>query len=139
MGNFSSMAISGSGLSAQRQRMDVIAANIANANVTRTADGSPYRRLETVFAAKLEDASTGQKALTGVEVSQIAPDPTPFQQVYDPGHPDADANGYVSMPNVNIVQEMTDMISATRAYEANVTAMNAAKSMAMKALEIGKG
>lgn len=138
MGSFSSLDISASGLSAQRIRMDVIATNIANANATRTAQGGPYKRQEVVFAARMDQAGLDADTV-GVDVPQIVTDPTPPRQVYDPGHPDADARGYVLMPNVNVVQEMVDMISATRAYEANVTAMNATKSMAAKALEIGRG
>jgi flagellar basal-body rod protein FlgC len=139
MGTISSLDISASGLSAQRQRLDVIANNIANANTTRTLQGGPYQREQVIFSARLEASSIGQPQPAGVDVPSISTDPTPPRSVYDPGHPDADAKGYVQMPNVNIVQEMVDMVSATRAYEANVTAMNAAKTMAVKALELGRG
>lgn len=139
MGSFTSMDISASGLSAQRRRLDVIANNIANANTTRTPEGGPYQRQEAIFTARMEDAGTFQERPAGVETPRIVSDPAPPRMVYQPGHPDADPQGYVAMPNVNIVQEMTDMISATRTYEANVTAMNAAKSMATKALELGRG
>jgi flagellar basal-body rod protein FlgC len=143
VGSFSSMEISASGLSAQRLRMDLISNNIANANTTRTAEGGPYKRLQTVFMAKTDglsdDLSISVGKPMGVETPQVVADAEPAKLVYDPGHPDANAQGYVAMPNVNMVQEMADMISATRAYEANVTAMNSAKSMAMKALEIGRG
>lgn len=139
MGNYSSMDISASGLTAQRVQMDLIANNIANAQTTRTTQGGPYRRQEAVFATRMEESLGEEPTTTGVEVSQIAEDSTPPKKIYEPGHPDADANGYVTLPNVNIVQEMVNMISATRAYEANVTAMSSAKSMSEKALEIGKG
>ncbi|NLM74113.1 MAG: flagellar basal body rod protein FlgC [Clostridiaceae bacterium] len=148
MGLFNSFNISASALSAQRLRMDIISQNIANVNTTRTEDGTPYRRKVVLFQEKKEAAPFSQylseesrnRYLTGsgVRVSGIVEDPTPFKEVYDPSHPDADENGIVRMPNVEIVTEMVNMISATRAYEANVTALNASKSMAMKALEIGR-
>ena len=137
MGLFDAIDISASGLSAERLRMDVVAENLANANTTRTADGGPYRRKNVVleqqggggFASALARAS-------GVQVSAIVEDPTPPRRVYDPGHPDADADGYVEMPNVNPVTEMVDLITASRAYEANVTAMQTAKQMFTKTLEV---
>ena len=139
MGSFSSMEISASGLSAQRRRLDIIANNIANANTTRTPDGGPYRRQQVLFTPHLEEMGGGVTRPAGVELPETVIDPSPPRSVYDPGHPDADPRGYVMMPNVNPVREMVDMIAATRAYEANATAMGAAKSMALKALEIGKG
>lgn len=143
MGLFNTMSISGSGLTAERLRMDLISENLANINTTRTDEGGPYKRKVAVFGEKLQEAlnNNGQKVAqpAGVEVMQIANDPAPSKKVYDPSHPDADAQGYVSYPNVNVVKEMVDMITASRAYEANVTALNAAKSMALKALEIGRG
>lgn len=148
MGLFDSFNVSASALTAQRLRMDVISQNIANVNTTRTEDGTPYRRKTVVFQEKESDISFSQylseqsrsRFLTGggVRVTEIAEDPTPFKDVYDPSHPDADENGIVRMPNVEIVSEMVNMISATRAYEANITALNASKSMASKALEIGR-
>lgn len=138
MGSFSSFDISSSGIFAQRTRMDVIANNIANAESTRTENGGPYRRQNVSFRAAYQEAMGG-KRLAGVTVSGVNEDPTDFRTVYDPGHPDADANGYVQMPNVNVVEEMVDMVSATRAYEANVTALNAAKSMINSAIDIGRG
>jgi flagellar basal-body rod protein FlgC len=148
MGLFNSFNISASALSAQRIRMDVISQNIANVNTTRTADGTPYRRKTVVFQEKGADVPFSQYLSEesrerfsiggGVRVTGIAEDQTPFKDVYDPGNPDADENGIVKMPNVEIVTEMVNMISATRAYEANVTALNASKSMAVKALEIGR-
>ena len=139
MGKISSLNISASGLSAQRQRLDTISSNIANANTTRTPGGGPYRRQEVVFTTRAEVLGLAGSRPTGVEAPQVVEDATPPRAVYEPGHPDADASGYVQMPNVNVVKEMVDMISASRAYEANVTALNAGKAMVMKALEIGRG
>jgi len=138
MGSFSSFDVSASGIHAQRARMDVIANNIANADSTRTAGGGPYRRQNVVFRAVYEQSVGNKYPSAGVEVEGVVEDPTDFRTVYDPSHPDADANGYVRMPNVNVVEEMVDMISATRAYEANITALNAAKSMISAAIEIGR-
>jgi flagellar basal-body rod protein FlgC len=141
---FDAMRISASGLTAERMRMDVIAENIANANSTRGPNG-PYRRHEVIVEAKTgggvsasaPGAAGGPGGVEGgVEVVGIAEDPSPLRAVYDPGNPDADDQGYVYMPNVNPVTEMVDMTTATRAYEANVTAMNDAKNMALKALDI---
>lgn len=140
--------ISASALTAQRLRMDVISSNIANAETTRAryVDGQfvPYRRktvvvepAKTSFRDMLNQQLDGSGA-QGVRVSKIEEDPTPFKQVYNPSHPDADENGMVYMPNVDIVKEMVDMISASRSYEANVTALNASKAMFMKSLEIGR-
>ncbi|MBU5677409.1 flagellar basal body rod protein FlgC [Alkaliphilus sp. MSJ-5] len=147
MSIFNSINISASGLTAERLRMDIVTKNIANANTTRTANGTPYRRQVAIFKSKDNNMpfseylrrSNGQASnLTGVEISSIQNDSSPYKKVYEPGHPDADESGYVLMPNVDIVTEMANMISATRAYEANVTALNGTKSMALKALEIGK-
>ncbi|AVX20777.1 MULTISPECIES: flagellar basal body rod protein FlgC [Carboxydocella] len=147
---FDSLEISASGLTAQRLRLDVISNNLANVNTTRTQNGGPYRRQMVVFAERADEltfAQALQNALgqqkpvpagKGVRVVQVAEDQSPLPRVYNPQHPDADNQGYVTMPNVNVVTEMVDMISATRAYEANVTALNAAKSMAVKALDIGR-
>jgi flagellar basal-body rod protein FlgC len=145
LGFFRSLDISSSGLTAQRMRMDVIAENIANVSTTRTANGGPYRRryvefqqmAEPSFSSYLSD-SIDSPAGSGVKVSSIKEDQSDLKLVYDPTNADAGADGYVRMPNVDIATEMVDMISATRAYEANVTALNAMKTMAMKALEIGK-
>jgi len=147
MSIFNSINISASGLTAQRLRMDIVTKNIANANTTRTTNGTPYRRQVAIFKSKDNNMSfsehlrrsNGQTSnLTGVEVAAIQNDSSPYKKIYEPGHPDADETGYVLMPNVDIVTEMANMISATRAYEANVTALNGTKSMALKALEIGK-
>lgn len=143
MSAFDSFNISASGLSAERLRMDTISSNIANISTTRTADGGPYRRKIAVFQENFDnvlDEKTGksEKKLLGVRASNIQEDQSPFEEKYDPGNPDADANGYVKMPNVNILSEMADMMASTRAYEANVTAINDEKGMFTKALEIGK-
>jgi flagellar basal-body rod protein FlgC len=134
-------------LTAQKLRMEVVSQNLANAQTTRTANGQPYRRKLVVlserndpgaFSATL-NASIGSKtSLNGVEATAIVDDADDFKLEYDPTHPDADANGYVRLPNVNTVEEMVDIMSASRLYEANVTAFNAMKEMAAKALEIGK-
>lgn len=145
MNIFNTLKISATGLSAERLRMDLIADNIANAETTRTENGGPYRRKLAVFTPQKNFESILQRELEveGVKVQRIIEDKSPFKLVYNPGHPDAikegPQQGYVAMPNVDIVTEMVDMIGATRAYEANVTALNAAKSMALKALEIGRG
>lgn len=143
MSVFDNLKISGSGLTAQRLRMDVISNNIANAETTRSAGGEPYRRQEVVFRpisnARSQLSGANKLSQQGVEVSAVVPDNAPPRMVYDPEHPDADAAGYVAYPDIDVVTEMTDMMSATRAYEANVTVINAAKAMATKALEIARG
>ena len=139
MGSFSSFDVSASGIYAQRVRMDTIANNIANAETTKTPEGGPYRRQTVSFKAVYNDVTGNQVQNAGVSVDKIVEDPSDFKVVYDPGNPDADAKGYVKMPNVNIVEEMVDMVSATRAYEANVTAMNSVKSMISSAIDLGKG
>ncbi|MGF7144779.1 flagellar basal-body rod protein FlgC [Anaerotaenia torta] len=139
------MNVSASGMSAQRLRLDIISQNIANVSTTRDADGNVYRRKTVVFSEKdvtpfgdILMKSSGTVG-NGVKVTQIAEDTkSAMRRVYDPSHPDSDEDGYVTYPNVNPVQEMTDMISASRSFEANVTAFNATKNMALKALEIGK-
>lgn len=144
MGLFRAIDSAASGMTAERLRMDVISNNIANANTTRTTEGGAYRRQMVVFEPRSEQTSFNQilsrqmKTGDGVRVTGIIKDNAPLKLVYDPNHPDANRDGYVEMPNVNIVSEMVDMITASRAYEANVAAVNAAKSMALKALEIGK-
>lgn len=140
-GLFGSLGVSASGMTAERLRMDVVAENLANANTTRGADGKPYQRQEVLlqqnagpsFAAVLGGV---QSANEGVEVAGVVSDTSPGRLVYDPGHPDANAQGYVTMPNVDPVTEMTDLITANRGYEANVQAMNAAKTMFTKTLDI---
>ncbi|MDX8404792.1 MAG: flagellar basal body rod protein FlgC [Mariprofundus sp.] len=139
-----SMHISASGMSAQRTRMDVISENIANAESTRTSEGGPYRRRQVVF----QSVSPGQPfshvfnsnfqsdSRQSVKAAYIAQDKTPFREVYDPSHPDADGNGMVKMPNVNAVEEMVDMNAAARSFESNVTTMEASKRMFLKSLEL---
>lgn len=141
----SSLNISGSGLTAQKLRMDVISQNISNAEVTRTENGGPYRRKMVVLSSMTGNSSfrnVFDKAAAaksgGVQATAIIEDQAEFIPVYDPGHPDANEEGYVMMPNVNRAQEMIDMLGVSRAYEANVTAFNATKAMALKALEIGR-
>ncbi len=149
MGMFDALEISASGLTAERMRMDVVAENLANAQTTRGADGQPYRRKEVVlgqaagggFGSQLQAAmgaggNGGGTAPGGVEVQAITEDATPGKMTYDPGHPDANEEGYVQMPNVDTVSEMVDLITASRAYEANVTAMQSAKQMFSKTLDI---
>lgn len=138
LSEFKIMSISATGLTAQRLRIDVIATNIANAETTRTETGELYRRKIPVFSEYLVKAR-GRLESRGVKVVALKEDPTPFRLVYDPGHPDADEKGYVRMPNVNVLREMVDLISAQRAYEANVSSINAVKSMVGAALEIGRG
>lgn len=145
MAFLSSLDISGSALTAQRLRMDVVAENVANINTTRTANGEPYRRRYVIFqqkeGARFSDAlnqSLSGSAGSGVRVTEIAEDPSDFKLDYNPAHPDADEFGYVRMPNVELAREMSDMMSATRSYEANITVLNSTKGMAMSALEIGK-
>jgi flagellar basal-body rod protein FlgC len=134
MGLFDALSIAASGMSAERLRMDVTAANLANANSTRGANGAPYVRQEVVLQAK--GGSSFENVLQGVEVAGIVNDASPGKRVYDPSHPDADAQGYVTMPNVNSVTEMTDLITETRSYEANAQAMQTAKSLYTKTLEV---
>lgn len=146
MGYFSSLDVSASGMSAQRMRMDLISQNIANANTTKTQDGAPYRRQVLVLGtdqnvgfSKYLSSSTSRNLSDGkVKIQGIREDMSELKRVYEPDNPEADEDGYVTMPNVDIVTEMVDMISASRSYEANVTASTASKNMAMQALNIGK-
>lgn len=163
---FAAMDISASGMSVQRQRLNVIASNMANVTTTRTPEGGPYRRQEVimreappVFEYQVPppkryllgyqtDPShffipgipplAEERIGHGAQVDYIHQDTTPPRMIFDPDHPDADENGYVAMPNIDIITEMVDMISATRAYEANVTALNASKNMALRAMDIGR-
>ena len=135
--------ISTTGLTAQRIRMNIISANLANVYTTRTSTGAPYRRklvvMEAVPIEEFESILRSQsESLRRVRVDEIVEDTTSFKQIYSPGHPHADKAGYVSMPNVNLLTEMADMLIARRSYEANVAAIGATKAMALKALEIGR-
>ena len=145
MGFLDSLNISGSGLTAQKYRLEIVAQNLANADTTRTEAGGPYRRKLVVFeeigstgtfAQALRASSAGSGG--GVRVREVLDDTDDFKLEYDPTHPDANEDGYVQLPNVDTTQEMVDMMAASRLYEANVTAFNAMKAMATKALEIGK-
>jgi flagellar basal-body rod protein FlgC len=144
MNLFTSLDISSSAMSAERIRMNLISSNLANANSTRTAEGGPYKRKDAIFTATplagsfTSAMSKADRGLARVDVTGVVEDSTPPRMQYDPTHPDADGTGYVALPNVNIIEEMADMISATRIYEANITAAQAAKSMALKALELGR-
>jgi flagellar basal-body rod protein FlgC len=145
------LSIGASALSAQQLRLDVISNNIANAETTRTAEGGPYKRQDVVFtpqktnpflpaflAARQSGSDEAYSGTGGVEAASIVTDNSPGTKVYDPTHPDADAQGYVEYPNVNLVVEMTNMLSATRSYEAGLSVVDAAKQMALKAIDIGK-
>ncbi len=148
MSMFNSFNISASGMTAERYRMDIMAENLANAHTTRTEDGTPYRRKVVTFEERPQKAEAFSSFLgsardrikgQGVRVGKVMEDEwTQMTMVYDPSHPDADENGYVTYPNVNIITEMTNLIDASRAYEANSTAFNASKSIAMKGLEMGQ-
>lgn len=132
---FRTFDISASALVAQKIRMQTISSNLANINTTRTPEGGPYRRRDVVFETVLMD-ETGYSE--GVRVRDVVVDQRPPRVVYDPSHPDADKNGYVRLPNINLVEEMVNMMLATRAYEANVNSFNLTKGMILKALELGK-
>lgn len=132
---FSALEISATGLSAERTRMEVIANNLANANTTRTPEGGPFRR-QLVILRGTEARNPNQMEKLGVAVAGVVDDPSPFPVVFNPNHPDADADGYVAMPNVNAVEEMVDMITAVRSYEANITAINASKNLVSRSLDI---
>ena len=145
MNFINALHISASGLTSQRLRMNVVSSNLANSHTTRTPEGGPYKRKDIVFSAKPLETSFQKmiksqinEKLFEVKVVGVIEDQRPPVIKYDPQHPDADEKGYVSLPNINLVEEMVNMMSATRSYEANVTAINATKRMALKALEIGK-
>ena len=147
MSVLNSLRTAGSALTAQRLRMDVTSSNIANAEATRTPEGGPYKREQVVFSPIRQDFQSYLQPLSlrqdptangGVAVAAIQQDDTPPKMLYEPAHPDADQDGYVAYPNVDLVTEMTDLLSASRAYEANVTVINVAKNMAQKALDLGR-
>ena len=142
---FDAFHTSASGLTAQRLRMNLISSNLANINTTRTRQGGPYKKKQAVFAAQpvrksFKDILASRHAAASIEVKviDIIEDHSAPLKKYDPHHPDADDQGFVAMPNINVMEEMVDLISATRSYEANITAIKASKSMALKALEIGR-
>lgn len=138
------MKISGSGLKAERSRINIASTNIANANTTRTIEGGPYKAKSAVFGAKPIEGSfhaaysSVADKLREVEVVKVVEDKAPFKEIYDPSHPDADANGIVRLPNVNVVEQMVDLMSARRDFEANIAALDAAKAMALRALDISR-
>lgn len=140
-----SLALSASGLEVQRQRMNVIASNLANVNSSKSVDGGPFRRRDLLVRSapvgqpfrNMLDAAVRQEP-PGVQAVRVVEDRRPPRQVYEPHHPDANAQGYVAMPDINVMEEMVNLLTASRAYEANVTAMNVTKTMAQKALEIGR-
>lgn len=141
---FSSFDIASSALKAQRIRLDTISSNLANIETTRTPQGGPYRRKMVVFETQQSgfdqqlNSAMQQTQAQGVRVSRIAVDQDEPRMMFEPGHPDADDNGYVAKPNINVLEETADMMMATRAYEANITSIKASKRMALKALEIGR-
>lgn len=139
------MDIAASGMTAQRTRLNVISMNLANSNTTKTEDGTPYRRKTSIFRTVPMTKSFDEqlknsvdKDIYGVEVIKIAPVPGDLKKIFDPTHPDADKDGYLHLPNVNLVEEMVQMLNANRSYEANASAIKAAKDMATKALDIGR-
>ncbi len=139
---FRSFQISGSALTAEKLRVDTVSSNLANMETTRTLEGGPYRRKTVVFAERLSQARGEMPPVfrrNGVNVAAVVEDPNPPRLEYDPEHPDADEEGYVAYPNIDLAKEMTDLITASRSYEANTTAINTAKSLYLKALEIGRG
>jgi flagellar basal-body rod protein FlgC len=147
MSYFSSLDIGASALTAQSLRIDTISQNIANAQTTRSENGQPYKRKFVLFEerkadgildGRVGDISNSAISGNGVRVTKVMEDNSPFKRKYEPGHPDADEDGYVNYPNVETIVEMVNLISATKAYEASVTGMNSSKSLALKALEIGK-
>lgn len=137
-GLFKVLDIAASGMTAERFRLNVISQNLANSDTTRTEEGGPYRRKAIVFEEALNKTTKGKEEFSGVKISSIVDDPSPFRLVYDPNHPDANEEGYVEYPNVNVLREMIDMISAQRAYEMNAAVVNSAKSMYNSALGIGR-
>lgn len=151
MSFWTELRIGSSGMSAQRLRMDIISNNIANAETTRTAEGGPYKRQDVVFMPKAQSTFLPEFVRArqaqdievtseerGVKVSEVTTDESEGLKVYDPTHPDADKDGFVTYPNVNMVVEMTNMLSATRSYEANLAVINFAKQMALRAIDIGR-
>lgn len=134
MSVFSGMRISASGLTAERMKMDIISSNVANMQTTRTKNGGAYRRKVATFEENYDE----KLGMLGVKTKKIEEDKSPLRKIYEPNHPDADKDGYVEYPNVDLLAEMSDLISASRAYESNVDTLNAQKNMISKALEIGR-
>lgn len=141
MSFFDSLALSAGGLNVERARADVATANLTNANATRSADGGPYRRRDTVLESEPIGRAFGdrlQRALRGARVKSIATDNRPPREIFKPGHPDADAEGIVRLPNISTIEEMVNLMSAQRSYEANLEAMQVSREMAQRALRIGR-
>lgn len=136
MSTFGVLKVSATALMSQRKRMNVIASNMANVHTTRTAEGGPYKRRDVVFTTEIIEANPVR--LEGVKVDSVIIDNKPFKIIYEPGHPDADNDGFVTMPNINILEEMVNMMTALRAYEASVSVFNMSKTMFMKTLELGR-
>ncbi len=134
MSLFNIFNVAGSAMNAQSQRLNTVASNLANADSATSADGTPYKAKQVVFAA----APVGENGATGVNVAAVVEDPSPMKQVYDPKNPLADDKGYVTMPNVNVVEEMVNMISASRSYQSNVEMMNTTKTLLLKTLTLGQ-
>jgi flagellar basal-body rod protein FlgC len=144
---FKIFSVSGSGMAAQRSRMTVVAGNLANSETTRTPDGGPYRRRDILFqsvpvdgefSAQLDGLSEGSGGAQGVEVVGVKQSGRPPRKIFDPNHPDANSEGYVSLPDINVMEEMVDMLSAVRSYEANLTTFNTTKSLIRKLLDMGR-
>ena len=142
MNLITALDVNATGLTAQRQRVEVSSANLANAQTTRTDEGGPYRRKDVVFGTTSFEDSLGiamsGNGIKGVEVSELVDDPRPFDRRYEPGHPDADAEGYVSYPNVSVLEEMANLVEASRSYDANLAAISIVKAMINRTLEIGR-
>lgn len=141
MNLLTALDVNASGLAAQRKRVEVSSANLANSQTTRTEEGGPYRRKDVVFQTTTFEDSLGmamEHGVSGVKVAEVVDDQSPFDRRYEPGHPDADAEGYVSYPNVNVMQEMANLVEASRSYEANIAAIGIVKAMINRTLEIGR-
>jgi flagellar basal-body rod protein FlgC len=142
MNLITALDVNASGLAAQRQRVEVASSNLANSQTTRTLEGGPYRRKDVVFQTTSFQESLGSainnNGVQGVEVSEVVDDPRPFDRRYEPNHPDADADGYVAYPNVNSMEEMANLVEASRTYEANISAIGIVKAMISRTLEIGR-
>ena len=141
MNLFTALDVNASGLTAQRKRVELSSSNLANSQTTRTPEGGAYRRKDVVFQTSSFEDSLGaamDRGVQGVEVSDIVDDPRPFDRRYEPGHPDADKEGYVSYPNVNVLEEMANLVEAARSYEANIAAIGIVKTMINRTLDIGR-
>src|SRR2546426_10523600 len=141
MNLITALDVNATGLTAQRKRVEVTSSNLANSQTTRTEEGGPYRRKDVVFESTSFQQSLGaaiDSGVSGVEVSELVEDPRPFDRRYEPGHPDADAEGYVAYPNVSAMEEMANLMSASRNYEANIAAIGVVKSMITRTMEIGR-